>query len=280
MVRLLLVLPLIVAGAIAYPHTIEHPAKSVQNPVRSASVQNPDPFPVGCNVLLIHFAAIASPNDLSTDRRDDSPSVRVEVDVLLGVNKPGGTEVDPAQCSDVIVVFARGTTENGTIGARVGPQLQNALFGRLTALGKSMTFVGVPYSASIPGFLEGGDPSGSREMALQLTAAARSCPNAALVSVGYSQGAQLVHNSACDLPADVAPRLTAVVTFGDPDTRESVQGIPASKLLAICRPGDGVCDVGEGIVFLQALLLLLWSLPHLSYYQNVDEAANFIVGKI
>ena len=61
------------------------------------------------------------------------------------------------------VIFARGTTEPAPIGVVAGPPLQAAL---KTALGsKTLSFAGVDYPASIPGFLEGGDPQGSKTMA-------------------------------------------------------------------------------------------------------------------
>jgi cutinase len=47
--------------------------------------------------------------------------------------------------------------------------------------GKSLTFTGVDYPADIAGFLEGGDPQGSRNMANQLTNAASTCPNVSCV---------------------------------------------------------------------------------------------------
>ncbi|KAJ7771137.1 cutinase-domain-containing protein [Mycena maculata] len=83
-------------------------------------------------------------------------------------------------------IFDRGTTEPAPIGVVAGPPLEAAL---KTAFGsKTFPFAGVDYPASIPGFLEGGDPQGSATMASDLTNAANSFPNAAIVTVGYSQG--------------------------------------------------------------------------------------------
>src|SRR5262245_49124979 len=85
-------------------------------------------------------------------------------------------------CSDIIVIFARGTVEVGPIGALVGPPFRNALVKALP--GKSLTFKGVDYPADIPGFLEGGDPQGSKTHAKDLEDAAAACPNAALITSG------------------------------------------------------------------------------------------------
>ncbi|KAJ7749629.1 cutinase [Mycena metata] len=175
-----------------------------------------------------------------------------------------------------MVVFARGTNEPSPIGDLVGPQLEEALRGWLNPRNKTLTFEGVAYSASIAGFLEGGDPDGSKAMASQITLAARLCPDASVVSVGYSQGAQLVHNSAKQLPADVASHIT-VVTFGDPDSRETVYGIPASKTCVICHRDDGACG-GNGL--LNILLLLLFLQNHLDYAQDVGTAAKFIAENV
>ena len=61
------------------------------------------------------------------------------------------------------VIFARGTTEPGNVGlVTTGPHFFDALTTMLGA--KSVDVQGVEYSASIEGFLEGGDPVGSQTM--------------------------------------------------------------------------------------------------------------------
>ncbi|KAJ6584001.1 cutinase [Mycena vulgaris] len=160
-------------------------------------------------------------------------------------------------CTDVIVFFARGTTEPAPIGVLVGPPLETALQSALG--GKSLTFTGVDYAADIPGFLEGGDPAGSAAMA----------QDAALVSSGYSQGGQLVHNSAKQLSASVAARIKAVVIFGDPDNGQAVQGVSSSNTDVICHVGDDICLGGDLVL-----------LPHLTYGQDVPAAAAFIASKV
>ena len=60
------------------------------------------------------------------------------------------------------VIFARGTTEPGNVGLATGPPFFDALTAMVGA--KSLAIQGVDYSASIEGFLEGGDPAGSQEM--------------------------------------------------------------------------------------------------------------------
>ncbi|THV08151.1 cutinase [Dendrothele bispora CBS 962.96] len=170
-------------------------------------------------------------------------------------------------CADVIVIFARGTTESAPIGTIVGPPLQSALQSQLG--GRSLSFQGVDYPANIAGFLEGGDPQGSQTMANDLTTAANNCPNSAIVTAGYSQGGQLVHNSANLLSSAVRSRINAAVIFGDPDFGEAVTGVPAAKTDVICHVGDDICAHGDEVLP-----------PHLTYGADTPAAAAFIVSKI
>jgi hypothetical protein len=72
-------------------------------------------------------------------------------------NELGGT------CKTYTVIFARGTTEPGNVGILVGPPFFDAL--RSLVGTSALTIQGVnDYSASIDGYLEGGDPAGSAEM--------------------------------------------------------------------------------------------------------------------
>jgi len=49
-------------------------------------------------------------------------------------------------------------------------------------------------------------------------AALKTCPTTKLVMSGYSQGGQLVHNAAAQLPAATMAQVSSVVIFGDPGT--------------------------------------------------------------
>lgn len=93
-------------------------------------------------------------------------------------------------CATYTLIFARGTTEPGNVGILVGPPFIDAL---KSALGSTTINVqGVnDYSASITGYVAGGDATGSAEMATQIEQAYASCPKTKLVAAGYSQGAQL-----------------------------------------------------------------------------------------
>jgi dienelactone hydrolase len=48
------------------------------------------------------------------------------------------------------------------------------------------------------------------------------CPSSKVVMSGYSQGGQLVHNAAAQLPASVTANVAAAVIFGDPGESAAV----------------------------------------------------------
>jgi hypothetical protein len=72
------------------------------------------------------------------------------------------TEEDQLSCAAMSVIFARGTTEPGNVGVLTGPEFFTAL--EATVGAQNVAVQGVDYSASIDGFLEGGDPAGSQTM--------------------------------------------------------------------------------------------------------------------
>ncbi|KAL8306314.1 hypothetical protein RB597_003139 [Gaeumannomyces tritici] len=169
-------------------------------------------------------------------------------------------------CADMIIVFARGTTEGGNVGTIVGPPLLAAV--KQAAGGRTVAMQGVDYPANIPGFLAGGDRQGSAEMAKQVQSFIAKCPGSQVVMSGYSQGGQLVHNAAEQLPAAALQRVSSAVIFGDPKNGQPVAGLGQQKTLVICRQGDNICDGGNRILA-----------PHLQYGRDVGKAAEFMVGQ-
>jgi hypothetical protein len=86
-------------------------------------------------------------------------------------------------CKPVTIIFARGTTEFGNVGTFAGPPFFNAVGNRL---GDSNVAVqGVDYPASIPGYLQGGDPKGATKMFALINQAATQCPSTQIVLSGY-----------------------------------------------------------------------------------------------
>lgn len=72
---------------------------------------------------------------------------------------------DGTPCREVTLIYARGTTQDGNIGAAgdVGPVFMDELAGIIGA--DALAVQGVDYPADVVGFLAGGSPSGSRTMA-------------------------------------------------------------------------------------------------------------------
>ncbi|TFK40467.1 cutinase [Crucibulum laeve] len=170
-------------------------------------------------------------------------------------------------CADVVVYFARGTTEPGTLGTIVGPPFQAALTSALR--GKSLSFVGVNYPATVAGYLAGGDVGGATTMANSVTSTANSCPNSKIVISGYSQGAQVTHLAAARLSSTIQNRVSAVVTFGDPDRDQALPGVLQGRRKTFCAAGDLICE-GQPIILA----------PHLSYGANTPEAASFVAARV
>jgi len=173
-------------------------------------------------------------------------------------------------CKKVYFIFARGSTEPGTMGTTVGPAFTSALKTKFGA--NEVSSEGVSYPADIAGAFSGGtNPSGSpgaTKMTSMAKAVLQRCPNARIVLSGYSQGAEQVHGAlfAKNLGEDGA-RITAAVTFGDPLKNYQQFGpgtwgsLPPERTLVFCNQGDGVCGGAFSI-----------SAAHLSYTSNGDIA--------
>jgi cutinase len=67
----------------------------------------------------------------------------------------------------------------------------------------------VNYSASVIGFLSGGDAAGATTLFNLIGQTATRCPSTKIVVSGYSQGAQLVHTATQRLSAANAARVNA-----------------------------------------------------------------------
>lgn len=143
----------------------------------------------------------------------------------------GNVKAAAGACAPMMLIFARGTTETGTMGTVAGPPLVAALGKAVGA--SNVATQGVPYPADIPGFLAGGDAGGSKMMyvspsihqipatnsyhrAQMISTAVTNCPDSKIVMAGYSQGGQLVHNAAKMLPAATMAKVSSAIIFGDP----------------------------------------------------------------
>lgn len=189
-----------------------------------------------------------------------------------------------ADCPDVQVVFARGTSEPVGIG-RVGEALSSQLAGRLG--GRTVGVYGVNYPATYD-FLAAAD--GALDATNHITTMSMRCPGTRFVLGGYSQGAAVVDmlmgipplgdrvgdvGSAPPLPFSLADKVAAVAVFGNPATKfgnpVSVAAAPfAGKGIDLCADGDPICSQGRN------------PFAHTSYEKTplVGQAAGFVAGRL
>ncbi|PYH90734.1 cutinase-domain-containing protein [Aspergillus ellipticus CBS 707.79] len=161
-------------------------------------------------------------------------------------------------CKKMTFIFARGTTEIGTMGTVVGPEVASKL---QSLTGNSVSVEGVNYPADFAGIMTLGS-EGASTMAQMVKSALSQCPNTKVVLGGYSQGSMVVHNAANQLSSG---EVAAAVLFGDPYKMLSVGKIPSSKVKEFCASGDPVCENGVNVM------------AHLSYGADATEAAQFLV---
>ncbi|KAG6583007.1 cutin hydrolase [Phytophthora cinnamomi] len=157
-----------------------------------------------------------------------------------------------AECSDVHVVFARGSGEMAGLGI-CGEPLVSGITSNLG--GMSVSSYAVSYLASMDQTSAG---PGATDMTNHVVSVAQECPNTVFVLGGYSQGASVTDiaigiktmlGSGDTIPENLAPRIKAVVTFGNPlklmgQTIESSSSTYGSKAIEFCNQGDPVCGNG------------------------------------
>jgi cutinase len=202
--------------------------------------------------------------------------VAAGVAALAGAVVPAG----PAQaaCSDVELVFARGTGEPAGLGI-LGAPLARGLAAALP--GKSVSTYAVDYAAASNQRSAG---PGATDMTNHVVATAASCANTQFVLGGYSQGASVTDiaigirttlGTGSTIPTSLAGRVAAVVVFGNPlgISRQTIAGSSAlygAKAKEFCAAGDPVCGNGNNFA------------AHLSYARNGDltTAAQFAASKV
>ena len=192
-------------------------------------------------------------------------TVFVSLAALIGPQATGlAAAAEDSSCSDVEVVFARGTFEAPGVGA-TGQAFVDALNSRLG--GKTVDVYGVNYPASLD-FQAATD--GIVDAANKVEAIAANCANTQIVLGGYSQGAAVAGYTTTDtvpagivlpdgfagpLPPLIASHVAAVVLFGTPSDgflNLVAQDAPpitighlyTAKTVEMCAPGDPVCFPG------------------------------------
>ena len=196
----------------------------------------------------------------------------------------GAAPAQAATCSDVDVVFARGTGETPGLGV-LGRPLVTGLQGQLT--GYSVSSYAVDYAANSSQTSAG---PGATDMSSHISSVAASCPGTRFVIGGYSQGGTVTDiaigirtgvTTGTPIPSNLSGRVAAVVVFGNPlgasgRTIATASTVYGPKSRDYCNVSDSICGrrgsnpAGEG------------SGGHLSYSSNgsVTQAATFAAGLV
>lgn len=206
----------------------------------------------------------------------------ISVGLLAATGLATAAPAQAADCRDVELVFARGTSEPAGLG-RVGRALSDQLAASLG--GRTFGTYAVNYPASYD-FLAAAD--GATDATNRIAAVSQACPDTRFVLGGYSQGAAVVDmllgipplgnkvgdvGSAPPIPQSLASKVAAVAVFGNPATKfgnpASVALPPfAGKVIDLCNPGDPICSQGRN------------PLAHVSYEKTdlVSQAVGFVSG--
>ncbi|TKX25205.1 cutinase-like protein 3 [Elsinoe australis] len=211
-------------------------------------------------LLSLPLLALSAPTPLDTSLALDAAILEKRATGYSGGST--ASDVTNGACAPLTVIFARGTSETGTVGTVVGPPLFSALKSKLNG---NVALQGVSYPASAAGNANLGQDGGPT-MAKLANQALSQCPGTKVVLSGYSQGAMVVHN-AVQKSGFAAGNVAAAVLFGDPLLRQSVGSVPAAKVKEYCASGDGVCQTGTFSI----------SAAHLSYGSDASAAADFII---
>ncbi len=181
------------------------------------------------------------------------------------------TPASAANCTDIEVLWARGTAEPGAPVGYTGLAFIQALRGQ--AVGKSVRVSGVRYAASDNfqdkvRFVESVN-AGVKSAQDDIKRIAATCPRTRIVFGGFSQGAAVAGYALVDhlqipaqyqayarfapppLPAGITGHLAAVVLFGAPSARfiRDLGAPPITigarfrpRTASFCAPGDTICD--------------------------------------
>jgi cutinase len=186
-----------------------------------------------------------------------------------------------APCTDIDVAVARGTGEPGSLGLLVGQPVFQAVQNRLRPRSVSSYRVDYPADLIEPASVQ----RGNTDLVGHVRTQAAACPQQRFVLVGYSQGANVVDNSigissdgaivggpiVATIPAELAPRIAAILLFGNPIRAigRSVTGTYQSRTKDYCADGDPICQAGGTNI-----------LAHLGYGSQADDAAAFAASKV
>jgi cutinase len=140
-----------------------------------------------------------------------------------GSSSPEAAGTTDATCADLVVIGARGSTQDPTLNAGVGTEVRRTTEQLVARLQKrSDHTVGVQairYDAALTSTVDdylSHTAEGSRMMTQRLRSLARRCDDSRFALVGFSQGAQVVHGTASSMGQRLAGRVVLVAMIADP----------------------------------------------------------------
>lgn len=179
-------------------------------------------------------------------------------------------------CSDVAVVFARGTHQDPGLG-NIGQAFVDSLTSQVG--GRSVDVYAVNYPANDD--YHNSATAGADDASGHIQGVVAGCPNTKLVLGGYSQGATVIDLATTQMPPAVADHVAAVALFGEPSSGFSSmlwggQPLPVispaygGKTISLCAPDDPICSGGGNII------------AHVSYIQSgmTNQAATFAANRL
>jgi cutinase len=179
-------------------------------------------------------------------------------------------------CSDIAVVFARGTHEPPGVG-EVGQAFVDSLSSQVG--GRSVGVYAVNYPAN-DDYVRSAS-NGSDDASAHVQDIVASCPNTRMVLGGYSQGAAVIDMLTSAIPPPVADHVAAVALFGNPSSGFSsmlsgggplptINPLYSTKTIDLCAPDDPICSGGANIM------------AHVSYIQSgmTSQAATFAADRL
>ena len=179
-------------------------------------------------------------------------------------------------CSDIAVVFARGTHQEPGL-ANIGQAFVDSLTSQVG--GRSVDVYAVNYPANDD--YHNSAYAGANDASAHIQGTVASCPNTKIVLGGYSQGSTVIDLATTQMPPSVAGHVAAVALFGEPSSGFSTmlwggQPLPTinpaygGKTLSLCAPDDPICSGGGNII------------AHVSYIEAgmTNQAATFAADKL
>jgi cutinase len=193
---------------------------------------------------------------------------------LVGAPVSPIASADP--CSDVEVVFARGTHQDPGLG-NIGQAFVDSLTSQVG--GKSVGVYAVNYPANDD--YHNSAPAGAADASGHIQGTVANCPKTKLVLGGYSQGSTVIDLATQSLPAPVADHVAAVALFGEPTSQFSsalwggqplptINPIYSGKTISLCAQDDPICSAGGNIM------------AHVSYIQlgMTNQAATYAADRL